>query len=141
MSYFLFLHNFLNFWSQIKNLVSRITYATRAVHFWVFLSPSTRSGVPLGAIYTSQRPKLIKNWSKTVQKRSKPQSHCNFITIWICKLHRNTSKCTDIQSEMFLYYLEHVSKVFCDQYTMKNANGSKFLDFGANREARLEPAL
>ena len=60
-TFFLLVHNFLNFWSWIKNLVSRITYATRAVHFWGFFSPMTRSGVPLGAIYTSRRPKLTKN--------------------------------------------------------------------------------
>ena len=43
--------------------------------------------------------------------------------------------------EMFLYYLEHVSKPLYGQYSMENLDVADFQDFGANRGERREPAL
>ena len=66
--------------------------------------------------------------SKTDQNRSKTQFHYNFITILICKLRRNASECRLTQLEMFLYYLEHVSKPLYGQYSMENLDVTDFQD-------------
>ena len=58
-----------------------------------------------------------------------------------CKLRKNASECFAIQLEMFLYYLEHVSKPFCGQYSMKNLDITAFQDIGADPRERREPAL
>ena len=58
-----------------------------------------------------------------------------------CKNHKNASEYFAVQLEMFLYYLEHVSKPFYGQYSMKNLGVTAFQDIGASPGERREPAL